>query len=131
LGVNVYKVEMIRGAASLSRDDLNQGFVYRIHLSGNLVMEISDEFTLFVSTLINGGMRKLVLDMAELKYVDSAGLGTFISLAKLIRGKGGDLALQNVNERVLETLRLVRLHDFIPFFKSERQVADHFFTISR
>src|SRR6266403_4888976 len=99
-GSMVYKVDMIRGAASLSKDDLNKGFVYVIHMSGNLVMEVSDEFSLFLTTLIQGGMKKVVLDMTELKYVDSTGIGIFINVTKLIRNKGGDLVFLNVNQRI-------------------------------
>ncbi len=127
----VYRVDMIRGAASLSKEDLNKGFVYVVHLHGNLVMEVSDEFSLFLLTLINGGMKNVVLDMTELKYVDSTGIGIFINVTKQIRTKGGDLAFLNVNPRIYETLHLVKLHEFIPFFKGEKQVTDHFFAVSR
>ena len=125
----VYQVDLLRGAASLAKEDLNMGFVYIVRLSGNLVMEVTDEFSLLVNTLVQGGMKKAVLDLTNLKYVDSAGIGAFINLTKLIRSRGGDLAFLGVHDGIVETLRLVKLHEYIPFFRAERQVADHFFAV--
>ena len=125
----IYQVEMIRSATALSKDDLNTSFVYKIRLSGNFVMEISDEISLFVNTLINGGMKKVVFDLTDLKYIDSTGIGIFISLTKAVRAKGGDLVFLNVNQKILEVFHLVKLNDFIPFFRGEKQVIDHFFAL--
>lgn len=125
----IYQVEMIRSSGNLNKDDLNLSFVYKIHLNGNFVMEISDEFNLLLSTLINGGMRKVVFDVTNLKYIDSTGIGILISVTKLIRAKGGDLVMLNVNQKILEVFNLVKLNDFIQFFKGEKQVTDHFFAL--
>lgn len=124
----VYKLDMIRSSGALTRDDLNKSFVYVIHLSGNFVMEASDEFSLLLTTLVSGGMKKVVFDLTDLKYIDSTGIGIFISITKQIRAKGGDLVFFNVNAKILEIFHLVKLHDFIQFFKGEKQITDHFFT---
>jgi len=124
-----YKLGMIRSTGALSRENLNDSFVYTIQLSGNFVMEISDEFSLLVSTLISGGMKKVVFDLAELKYIDSTGIGIFINLTKQIRARGGDLVFFNVNSKILEIFHLVKLNDFIQFFRGEKQVTDHFFVM--
>jgi len=122
-----YTLEMIRSPGALRKDDLNQSFVYVIGFSGNFVMESSDEFNVLMGTLIAGGLKKAVFDLGELKYVDSTGIGIFINAAKQIRARGGDLAFYNVNPKVLEILQLVKLNDFIQFFKGEKQITDHFF----
>jgi len=124
----VYKLEMIRSSGALSKDDLNQSFIYQFHVGGNFVMEIGDEFHLIMMTLIAGGLKKLAFDFSELKYIDSTGIGILINVAKQIRARGGDVVLFNINPRIQEILRLVKLHDFIPFFKSQKQVSEHFFT---
>ena len=124
-----YQIELMRSAVSLGKDDLNNIFVYKVHLSGNLVMEVSDEFNLLIGTLINGGVKKLVFDLTELKYIDSTGIGVFIGLAKSIRSKGGDIAFLNVNAKIHEVFHLVKLNEFIPFFRGDKQVVDHFFAL--
>ena len=123
----VYKLDMIRTSGVVDKEDSNKNFVYFFHLSGNFVMEMSDEFSLLMSTLISGGMKKVVFDLLELKYIDSTGIGLVISVAKQLRAKGGDLAFFNVNPVVLEIFNLVKMDDFIQFFRGEKQIHEHFF----
>ena len=124
----VYRLELIRSPGAWSKEDGNKSFIYRIQLSGNFVMEISDEFNLLFNTLIAGGMRNVVFDLTDLKYIDSTGIGLFISLTKQLRTKEGDLVFFNVNAKVLEIFQLVKLNDFIQFFRGEKQILDHYFT---
>ena len=124
-----YELEMIRSPRALDKDDRNQSFVYVIHLVGNFVMESSDEFNLLMTTLVRGGMKKVVFHLADLKYVDSTGIGHFIQFAKLVRAQGGDLVFFNANPKILEIFSLVKLNDFIQFFRGEKQITDHFFTM--
>ncbi len=124
----VYKLDLIRSPGTLNRDDLNTSFVYFFHLSGNFVMEIADEFTLLMTTLVGGGMKKVAFDLSELRYIDSTGIGIVITIAKQLRAKGGDLVFFNVNSAILEIFQLVKMNDFIPFFRGEKQIAEHFFT---
>jgi anti-sigma B factor antagonist len=123
----VYQLNLIRSSGPVNREDLNKSFVYLFHLSGNFVMEISDEFTLLLTTLVDGGMKNVVFDLSDLKYIDSTGIGIFISVAKQMRAKGGDLAFFNVNPALLEIFNLVKMNDFILFFRGEKQISDHFF----
>lgn len=125
----VYKVELIRAPGSWSKEEANKNFVYRIHLAGNFVMEIADEFNLLLNTLVDGGMRNVVFDLGDLKYIDSTGIGLFIGLTKQLRSKAGDLVFFNVNAKVLEVFQLVKLNDFIQFFRGEKQITDHYFTL--
>jgi len=123
----VYRLELIRSPGPGSRDDGNKNFIYRIHLSGNFVMDVSDEFNVLLNTLVTGGMRNVVFDLSDLKYIDSTGIGLFISLTKQVRSREGDLVFFNVNTKVLEIFQLVKLNDFVQFFRGEKQILDHFF----
>jgi len=124
----VYKLDMLRSPGALNKEDMNKSFIYVLHLSGNFVMEISDEFNLLMTTLVTGGMKKVVFDLTDLKYIDSTGIGIIINFTKQVRTKGGDLVFFNVNPKILEIFHLVKLNDFIQFFKGEKQITDHFFT---
>ncbi len=120
-----YGIQMIKAIGSMDKEERPQDAIFKILMNGNFVLEISDEFTLLIGTLINGGMRRLVMDMGDLKYIDSTGIGIFINLTKQIRTKGGDLVFVNVNSKILEVFGLVKLQDFIPCFKSEKQMMEH------
>jgi len=73
-------------------------------------------------------MKKTAFDLSELKYIDSTGIGIMISIAKQLRTKGGDLVFFNVNSAILEIFQLVKMNDFIQFFRGEKQITEHFFT---
>ena len=53
---------------------------------------------------------KLVLDLSRLRFVDSSGLGAFISCLRKVNAKGGDLKLSGMSKQVQAVFELVRMH---------------------
>lgn len=121
----VYTLELLRGLAD--KEHPNKGYVYVIHLSGNFVFEVAEEFKLLFKTLVGGGMKKVALDLDQLRYIDSTGIGAIITAAKLAKAEGGDLVLLRVGGKILDIVNLVKLGEFIPSFLDAKQVTQHFF----
>ena len=126
-----YQIELIRTGGVISKDAPYQPFVSKLLLGGNFVMEASEDFTHLLTTFIKGGVRKLILDLAELKYIDSTGIGILINLTKLMRAQGGDMVMYNVTPKITEVFSLVKLHDFIQIFKSEKQAFEYLSTLTK
>jgi anti-anti-sigma factor len=76
--------------------------------------------------LVANGVRKLLLNLADLTQVDSSGVsiivGTFVSLKR----QGGDLKLLCPSGRVLEVLTVLHLIDIIPCFQDEAEALASF-----
>jgi anti-sigma B factor antagonist len=53
---------------------------------------------------------KLVVDLSRLRFVDSSGLGAFLSCLRQVNAKGGDLKLCGMSKQVRGVFELVRLH---------------------
>jgi anti-sigma B factor antagonist len=53
---------------------------------------------------------KVVLDLSRLRFVDSSGLGAFISCLRKLNAKGGDLKLSGMSTQVRGVFELVRMH---------------------
>lgn len=53
---------------------------------------------------------KIVLDLGDLAFVDSTGLGVFLSCLRRLHAQGGDLKLCAVSTSVRTVLELVRMH---------------------
>jgi anti-sigma B factor antagonist len=53
---------------------------------------------------------KVALDLAQLRFVDSSGLGAFLSCLRKLNGKGGDLKLFGMSKAVRAVFELVRMH---------------------
>lgn len=55
------------------------------------------------------GHRCIVLDLAGVDYIDSAGLGTLVAGATSVRRAGGELKLANLTSRVRDLMQITRL----------------------
>jgi anti-anti-sigma factor len=90
-------------------DDSTGVVTTTIHCHGRLVAENSGQLKELVKPLIPQG-GKIVLDMKELTYLDSSGLGTLASLkASAVKEGYCRLVLENLTPRVKELLSLTRL----------------------
>jgi anti-sigma B factor antagonist len=86
--------------------------VYTIKCFGKLVSETGDQLKEVVKPLIDKGGSAIVLDFANLSYVDSSGLGTLVGLKVSAVNKGlVKLEIENLTPRVLELLKITRLLD--------------------
>lgn len=76
--------------------------------------------------LIDGGCRRVVVNMANAGYVDSAGMGAIICELKRMRREGGLISLINVAPRVYRALALMRVVDFMPVSRAgmRRRVSE-------
>jgi anti-sigma B factor antagonist len=53
---------------------------------------------------------KLVFDLSRLRFVDSSGLGAFISCLRKVNAKGGDVKLCGMAKQVRAVFELTRMH---------------------
>jgi anti-sigma B factor antagonist len=67
------------------------------------------EFKRDIATVLDANA-KLVLDLSRLRFVDSSGLGAFISCLRKLNAKGGDLKLCGMSKQVRAVFELVRMH---------------------
>jgi anti-sigma B factor antagonist len=62
-----------------------------------------------VSTLIGAGNKRIVLDLGNVDYIDSAGLGILVASAASVRRAGGELKLASLTKRVRDLMQITRL----------------------
>jgi anti-sigma B factor antagonist len=63
-----------------------------------------------VRNLIESGNKKILLNLHEVGYVDSSGLGELTKTYTSVRNQGGQLKLVNISKRVNDLLQMTRLH---------------------
>jgi anti-anti-sigma factor len=76
--------------------------------------------------LVSKGVRKLLLDMADLSQVDSSGVGIIIETYVSLKRLGGDLKLLCPKGRVLQVLTVFHLPGIIPSYDDEAQALASF-----
>ena len=69
---------------------------------------------------------RVVLNLAEVNYIDSGGLGTLVSLYTTARNAGGGLKLARLTQSVGDLLQLTKLVSIFEVYESEQSAAHSF-----
>ena len=69
---------------------------------------------------------KMVLDLSRVRFVDSSGLGAFISCLRRLNAKGGDLKLCGMSKAVRAVFELVRMHRVFDILGTKEDAAHAF-----
>ncbi len=72
----------------------------------------------------------VVLQLAEVDYIDSSGLGTLVRMFGVLRAAGGGLKLCQVSPVVLQVLQVTKLLSILPTHSSEEEAIDAFYSRS-
>ena len=75
-------------------------------VAGELDRDTRDQLQDFLQDVVDGGARQVVLDFAQVTFMDSSGLGLLVHALKGLRAKGGRLCLAAVQEPVRNVLVL-------------------------
>jgi anti-sigma B factor antagonist len=118
---------MNRSALRITSD--HRGAVTVLHLSGRLVLEDGDEvFRDAVNDLIAQNRMHLVIDLAEVSTIDSAGIGVLVGRFLSVRRRGGDMKLANLTARSHRVLTITQLLNVFDCFDSVEDAIGSFAT---
>ena len=95
-----------------------------VYLSGAIIFgEESASLRILVKDLLNKSSQ-IVLDLGDVTYIDSGGLGTLVALYASARKIGGDIRLARVGHRASEVLQITKLVTLFEVFdKTENAIA--------
>src|SRR4026207_1639471 len=103
------------------------GDVVVLDLKGRITMGEGDELLKDkVNSLVNQGHKKIVLNLAEVPYIDSAGLGEIVRPYTPVRRRGGSLKLLNLTKRITDLLSITKLLTVFETFESENEAVRRF-----
>ncbi|HET9219311.1 MAG TPA: STAS domain-containing protein [Terriglobia bacterium] len=95
-----------------------------------VVLDISGRITLGEGTitlrdalqkLLNRGERKVLMNLEDVDYVDSAGLGELITAFTTVRAHGGQLKLLKLTHRIHDLLQITKLLTVFDSFDNETE----------
>ncbi|HWB64844.1 MAG TPA: STAS domain-containing protein [Chitinophagales bacterium] len=91
------------------KSELKDG-VLIIPFEGSVVGAVlSADLAELLKTNIEAGNNKVVFDMANMKYVDSTGLGMMLNAVSKLKAAGGKLVLCSVPEQMTKLLKMTKL----------------------
>ena len=103
------------------------GGITIVDISGQIVLgEESSALRAVVCDLLGEGYRKIVLNLADVDYIDSTGLGHLVSAVASVRKMKGDLKLLKLTKKVHDVLQITKLHTIIDIMDSEAVAIESF-----
>src|SRR5690349_13201634 len=79
------------------------------------------------SELAAAGARNLVLELANVDFIDSTGLGALVIAATSLRKAGGNVKLVNLNRRNIELLVMTKLATVFEIFTDEQDAISSYY----
>jgi anti-sigma B factor antagonist len=73
-----------------------------------------------IKALLHSGVKKIVLNLFEVNYIDSSGVGELVSSSTAVAKEGGVLKLLNLTAKVREILAITRLLTVFQVFDDEQ-----------
>jgi anti-sigma B factor antagonist len=102
---------MITGSYTAEPDVTVTAIEGRMNLGSNLMFLEGD-----LKKIVESGARKLILDMNNVNYVDSAGLGVLVGMAGMLRSVEGRMAVFGLQTRVSQIFDVAKVHRVLPVF---------------
>ena len=108
-------------------DERNVGDVVVLDLKGKITLGEGDELLKDkVNSLVNQGHKKIILNLADVPYIDSAGLGEVVRTYTTVSRQGGNLKLLNLTKRITDLLSITKLLTVFETFDSESEAVRSF-----
>jgi anti-sigma B factor antagonist len=79
-----------------------------------------------VLSLIDTGQKKLLIDLGEVDFIDSSGLGTLVSSLNSIKKAGGKLKICDIQENPKQVFEMTRLDRVFEVFDDRDEALDSF-----
>jgi len=96
--------------------------IIHVSLQGNLmskqqIQTLLDEIDFF----FNEGLKKIIIDLSDMQYMNSTGLSILINIFTQARNKGGEVVITNIPEKINQLLVITKLNSI---FNIEETVED-------
>ena len=98
-----------------------------LDIEGRIVLgEESNSFREKVKSLLAAGRKKIVLNLANVSYIDSAGLGTLVAVFDSARKQDATVKLANLGSKFRELLQVTRLMTVFETYDNEAAAIQSF-----
>jgi anti-sigma B factor antagonist len=103
------------------------GGVSVVELDGRIVLgEESNSLREKLKSLIAEGKKKIVLNMAEIKYIDSSGLGTLVAAHLSAKNQGASVRLCHLGKKFHEIMQMTKLLTVFDVYDTEAAAVKSF-----
>ncbi len=98
-----------------------------IAMDGRIVLgEVSNALREKVKALVAEGKKKVVMNMDNITFIDSAGLGTLVAAHHSAKGQGASLRLCHLGTKFQEVLQITKLMTIFEVYNTEAEAVASF-----
>jgi anti-sigma B factor antagonist len=103
------------------------GEVMVVDVAGRITLgEGSSNLREGVRELLNQGKRKILLNLGDVSYIDSSGIGELVSAFTSVSNQNGQLKLLNLTKRVKDLLQITKLYTVFDIYDDEAHAIRSF-----
>ena len=96
------------------------GDVSVVDVAGRITLgEGSSALRDLMRELVGKGQKKILLNLGEVSYIDSSGIGELVSGFTTVTNSGGEMKLLNLNKRVKDLLQITKLYTVFDVHEDE------------
>ncbi|MFO7536636.1 MAG: STAS domain-containing protein [Chloroflexota bacterium] len=97
-----------------------------VTVAGRVDSNTASELDQALKQVMDGGRHNLIVNLAGVNYLSSAGLRSLVAALRECKRQRGDVLLVSPSERVLEVLRLAGLDTLFTFYDDETEAVGSF-----
>ena len=112
---------------SLYLTPINVGEVTVVDAAGRITLgENTKSFRDMIRDLTAGGRKNILLNLADVTYVDSSGIGELIAAFTNVKHQGGAVKLLNPTKRVCDLLHITKIYTIFEVFEDRNAAMSSF-----
>ena len=107
--------------------DWEVGDVFVLHLQGPITLgQATQKLRELLHDTVSSGRKKILLNMAEVYYIDSSGLGELVAACTSAQRQGSQLKFMKLTPKVQDVMQLTRLYQVFEVFPDEDSAVRSF-----
>lgn len=97
-----------------------------VNISGRIDSFSADDLKEAFNGIVKKKSRQILLLLTKLKYIDSSGIGSFMTFAKLIQANGGTVKLAEAPPQIQQVFELLSLDQVLDIYPTRQEALEDF-----
>lgn len=110
-------------AMDLDVDTARRGEASVLNLRGEIDVYTAPRLRQALIDLVDSGAKKIVVDMENVDFLDSTGLGVLVGSLKRVKGEDGTMAIVATQDKILKIFDITGLNKVFPMYESVEEAA--------
>lgn len=103
---------------------INEDIIF-VRLQGDLISNPdSQQLTKLVNSSINQTKLLCAIDLSEVRFINSSGIGVLVSLLTKFRNRGGEMVLINPSEQIRKLFIITKLNNIFTITETDQAAVD-------